>query len=271
LRSAVDVIDPANTRNVIKKKLIACIHTSIHSTLSVTMASTKDLEELQAALNAKNVIIEVQRTTIEQLREQVRELLSKQLELAGPSKPAKVSKKPAPPLHVVKPPAPEPELAAEEHVVPKAAQEADYVLNVAAKAVAMKTFKTYAKGPVTKTALYYQALTYLRSVCKNGVDEQTRAMDAFISYHGVDSELELGHTEIDKDKFVVSFDTWETVFAAAGFVPGPSAGYAPVNAIAKITSKTASGTKSSATQSKTNVTAASVARSYKVVPRTAEA
>lgn len=254
--------------------MIAFILISIHSTLSTeftlvngTMASTKDLEELQAALNAKNVIIDVQKTTIEQLREQVRELLSKQLD----AKPAKVSKKPAAPLHVAKPQAPEPEPAPQEHEVPKAAKEADYVLNVAAKAVAMKTFKTYVKGPVTKNAFYYQGLTYLRTVCKNGVDEQTRAMDALVSYHGVDSELELGHTEVEAGKFVVSFDTWETVFAAAGFVPGPSAGYAPVNAIAKITSKTASATKSSATQSKTTVTAASVARSYKVVPRTAEA
>lgn len=232
------------------------------------MASVKDFEELQAALDAKNVIIEVQKTTIEQLREQVRDLLSKQL--AGPSKPAKAAKKPAAPLHVVKPPAPEPRtVAAEEHEVPKAAKEADYVLNVENKAVALKTFKTYAKGPVTKTAFFYQALSYLRTVCKHGVDEQTRAMDALVSYHGADSELKLDHTEVEKDKFVVSFDTWEKVFAAAGFLPGPSAGYTPVNAIAKITTKTASGAKSSATQSKTTVTAASV--SYKVVPRTAEA
>jgi hypothetical protein len=227
------------------------------------MASVKDIAELQAALDAKNVVIEAQKTTIEQLREQ----LSKQL--AGPSKPAKAAKKPVAPLHV-EPPAPESPAPEPEHEVPKAAKEADYVLNVAPKAVAMKTFKTYAKGPVTKTAVFYQALTYLRTVCKHGVDEQTRAMDAFVSYHGVGSELELGHTEVEKDKFVVSFDTWESVFSAAGFLPGPSAGYTPVNAIAKITSKTASGAKSAATQSKT-ASEASVSRPYKVVPRTAEA
>ena len=220
------------------------------------MASANDLEELQASLRAKNIVIEAQTNTIEQLREQLKQLLAEQL--AGPSKPAKAAKKPE-------------SVPAEEREVPKAAQEADYVLNVAPKAVAIKTFKTYAKGPVTKNAFFFQALTYLRTVCKNGVDEHARAMDALVSFHGDDSVLELDQTEVEADKFVVSFDTWKTVFAEAGFVPGPSAGYAPVHDIAKITSKTASAKKSSATQSKTTATAASVSRPYKVVPRTAGA
>lgn len=222
------------------------------------MASASDFEMLQAALRAKDDIIEVQKKTIEQLREQ----------LAGSSKPAEAA--PKKPTNAPKPAnAPEP-VKAQEHEVPKEAKAADYVLAASPKAVTLKTFNTYAKGPVTKNAFFYQALAYLRTVCKNGVDEHRRAMDALVGYHGDGSTLELASMEVEPNKFVVSFDTWGTLFAAAGFVPGPSPDYAPVHDLAKIPAQS-SKAKSSTTPTKTTATDASAALPYKVVPRTAEA
>lgn len=225
-----------------------------------TMASANDFEELQAVLRAKNSIIDVQKQTIEQLRQQLGELLGEQL--GGPSNP------PSP-----KTPAEAATKAPEVvdtpvHEVPKEAKAADYVLAASPKAVALRTFETYAKGPVTRNGFFYHALSYLRTVCKNGVGEHRRAIDSLIAYHGKDSNLELASTEVEPNKLIVSFDTWETVFAGAGFVPGPSVDYVPVHELAKLPAQT-SKSKSSATPSKTTTTETSVVQSYKVVPRTA--
>lgn len=210
------------------------------------MASANDIAALMASLSAKTAVIEAQEETIRQLREQLK---GRTLHVSAVEA-----------VEAVKKPA--------QHVVPKHAKVADYELAAGPKAVTMATFKHYAAGPVKKTGFFYQAVAYLRTVCEHGVDEHRRAMDALISYHGEGSTVALRSSQVEPTKYVVSFDTWETLFAAAGFVPGPSADYAPVNTLAKMPAKSASR---SASKSESTVSEASVSRSFKVVPRSAAA
>jgi hypothetical protein len=240
------------------------------------MTSANDVEQLMAALSAKNAVIEVQKETIRQLREQLGgRSLHVIAKAAEPAKAVKAAEpvKTAEPAKAAEPvKTAEPVEAAEpsRHVTPRKAKIADYELAAGPKAVAMATFKGYAKGPMTKNAFFYQAVAYLRSVCENGVDEHRRAMDALVAHHGEGSTIDLTSKEVETGKFVVSFDTWETLFKAAGFVQGKYADYAPVHELAKLPAKS-SKTKSSATKSTTTATEASVSRPLKVVPRSAAA